>query len=267
MFCKLLDAYKSQKEKKLLEIYLSESNSVLVEILSNPDIRTRYFALMEQVNKFEIMGIVDTELGLRVYVKAGNSPEILPYYLGRENGQYKFLSLEDTLVSSLNVLYGLYYSNHPTNLLTPVDRDEDKTINREDNCPCTENRIQRNNDRDKYGDACDNCPNVTNPLQKDSDADGAGDACDNCPGLYNPRQYDPDEDKLGALCDNCPETANKDQMDKDNDNIGDACDNCPDLPNNEQTDGDNDGYGDACDSCPGIANKDQSLNCEQLQQQ
>jgi hypothetical protein len=267
MFCNLLDVYKSQKEKKLLEIYASDSRTVLEEILENPTVRERFFQIMGQIDKFEIMCIIDAELGLCLYVKAGDNPEILPYYMGKENGEYKFLSLEDTLASSLNVLYGLYYSDIPSDLLTPIDRDGDKTINRKDNCPCTENRLQRNSDNDKYGDACDNCPNVTNPLQSDTDFDRAGDACDNCPDLYNPDQYDPDNDKLGAKCDNCPEVANKDQIDTDNDKVGDACDNCPKLPNTEQLDSDNDGVGDGCDSCPSIPNKDQSLNCEQLKKQ
>lgn len=266
LFCELLDVYKSAKEKKLQKIYSKESLTTINEILSSPEIKERYFKMVKNIKSIEVIGIIEAELGICSFVIIDEAPEIIPYYMKKENGTLKFLATTDTLNSSHNVLYGLYY-NSPHSLLINEDLDKDKTINRKDNCPCTENRLQRNSDKDELGDACDNCPKVTNPQQSDADMDEVGDVCDNCPDLYNPDQYDPDKDKLGAKCDNCPEVANKNQIDTDNDNVGDACDNCPNLPNTDQKDSDSDGIGDVCDSCPSLPNKDQSLDCQQVKKQ
>lgn len=265
MLCELLDVYRSRKKQKLFELYTAASAKYFQTLFAKEGIEERFFELTQKINRFEVICILETDLGIKLFLKVGSGDEPVPYFLKKEGNKLKFLSVKDSLVSSTNLLHGFYHLN-PEDLFIKEDLDGDKTINRKDNCPCTANKLQRNSDKDAFGDACDNCPKTTNPLQSDADADGVGDACDNCPEWPNPDQYDPDKDKIGSKCDNCPEIANKDQIDTDKDNIGDACDNCPRLPNTEQNDRDKDGVGDACDSCPSIPNKDQNLNCDQLKE-
>jgi len=61
-------------------------------------------------------------------------------------------------------------------------------------------------DKDEDGsvDCEDNCPDDYNPQQFDCDGDETGDLCD-------PDLIDPDGDGVDAACDNCPDVANPDQ--------------------------------------------------------
>ncbi|MFB6263326.1 MAG: VWA domain-containing protein [Bradymonadaceae bacterium] len=110
------------------------------------------------------------------------------------------------------------------------DRDDDRALNFEDNCPET-----------------------TNPEQADGDDDGVGDPCDNCPSVANTDQTPADEGDGGAACDEPGETYDPDR-DSDGDSTPDADDTCPNTKNPGQSDSDGDGVGDSCDNCPSTAN-------------
>jgi len=58
------------------------------------------------------------------------------------------------------------------------DRDNDGTVDEEDNCPDVANAVQGDGDGDGIGDLCDNCLMDVNQDQADRDNDGVGDACD-----------------------------------------------------------------------------------------
>ena len=66
------------------------------------------------------------------------------------------------------------------------DKDEDGTVDCEDNCPDDYNPQQYDCDGDNTGDACD--PDVIDP-----DGDGVDTACDNCPDVANPDQENSEE--------------------------------------------------------------------------
>ena len=128
------------------------------------------------------------------------------------------------------------------------DKDKDKIIDSQDNCPLKANPDQKDSDDDGVWDACDNCPSVDNPNQKDENKNGKWDMCedidkdgfvgyqDNCPYISNPKQEDQDNDGIWNVCedddhdgiifakDNCPYDYNPDQKDTDKDGIWDKCD-------------------------------------------
>ncbi|MBK8807415.1 MAG: thrombospondin type 3 repeat-containing protein [Bacteroidales bacterium] len=262
-FCELIDVYKSAKENKLLSIYTSESAQVFAKIFEKIEAKERFFAVSKTVNQFEIEAILETDYGMKVFVKLNDNSKSLPYYLKLENGEYKFYATHDSLVSSVNVLLGFYFLK-ANEIQVAGDIDKDGKFNRIDNCPCTKNVLQKNSDSDKFGDECDNCPLVGNNSQEDSDKDGVGDKCDNCISSTNPDQLNNDGDLFGNKCDNCPEMKNDDQKDTDNDKVGDVCDNCKEISNTNQKDTDADGFGDACDTCPDKPNKDQKIDCNKI---
>ena len=126
-------------------------------------------------------------------------------------------------------------------------------------------------DHDKILESEDNCPKISNPLQEDSDNDWIWDACDNCKAIKNSKQIDLDKNNVGDMCedsdndghiwykDNCMYISNSTQEDTDNNWIGNFCedkdgddilqinDNCPFDFNKDQTDIDKDGKWDICD--------------------
>ena len=59
-----------------------------------------------------------------------------------------------------------------------IDRDGDRIIKENDNCPDSFNPDQSDADDDGSGDACDNCLPSKNPDQVDTDSDGLGNRCD-----------------------------------------------------------------------------------------
>jgi len=86
-------------------------------------------------------------------------------------------------------------------------------------------------DNDKVVDKADNCPTVSNPEQGDKDGDGRGDSCDPCPDVAG--VDDRDLDCVADASDNCPSLSNRNQADRDKDGLGDVCDDCPADPTNE----------------------------------
>lgn len=262
-FCELIDVYKSKNRRKLLGLYSDESREKIESFLSNDSISDLFFESTSKYTEFEIIGMFESELGLKVYAIPVGLGKTVPYYMDVNGSEAIFKAVADTFVHSTNIMLGFYFMDVAT-ITTQFDADADGTENRIDNCPCTKNPLQKNSDRDKFGDKCDNCAKKFNPLQTDMDMDDVGDVCDNCPSIGNEDQKDSDGDSLGDICDNCPNISNKIQKDKDADSIGDVCDNCPDAMNPTQADKDNDGIGDACDTCPDIANPDQKDNCDQL---
>ena len=153
------------------------------------------------------------------------------------------------------------------------DYDGDGFDNNADNCPCTYNDTQLDDDGDMVGDidygsgndGCDNCLGIYNERtvdingdgtvdfedgdlgQLDSDFDGVGDACETSPA--DPcGSTDTDADGVYVLCDNCPSVYNPSQLNSDGDSYGDACDNCSSDTNEDQADTDGDGIGDVCDT-------------------
>jgi hypothetical protein len=126
-----------------------------------------------------------------------------------------------------NQLYGLDETVGPP----PLDSDNDKITDEDDNCVLVPNVDQANADDDTFGDACDPCPMGTQS-GIDVDADGIDDSCDAC--ALGPN-HDEDGDGLYDACDNCPGDANHsekdDQRDEDSDGVGDACDPTNKLPN------------------------------------
>ncbi len=100
-------------------------------------------------------------------------------------------------------------------------------------------------DSDRILDADDNCPNIANAGQWDKDKDGLGNECDDDidgdgfthvvelsegTKAWDKNSFptvdtapDSDEDGIADNKDNCPETANTAQTDTDNNGIGDAC--------------------------------------------
>lgn len=111
------------------------------------------------------------------------------------------------------------------------DHDWDGVKNKDDNCPRTYNKDQKDEeDGDGIGNACD----------KNDDNDERPDRIDNCATKANVDQYDQDHDGIGDPCD----------PDNDNDRVPDDEDNCPAVANNDQRDRDGDELGDACDACP-----------------
>lgn len=139
------------------------------------------------------------------------------------------------------------------------DYDGDGDRNRLDNCPCSFNPTQRDDDEDGVGDTyssengCDNCPDIFNPQTSDMDnnADGIIGLASNVPPYSrgfidgDVRQTDTDGDGYGDLCD--VEENPCGDLDNDLDGVHDYCDNCEYDKNYDQTDTDGDGYGDACD--------------------
>jgi len=109
-----------------------------------------------------------------------------------------------------------------------TDLDEDKILDKSDNCQTIPNPTQENNDQDKLGDACDN----------DDDNDNVADTLDNCQFISNLNQNDLDKDKLGDACDN----------DDDNDGVNDDIDNCKSIENPDQKNFDLDSEGTLCDA-------------------
>jgi len=126
-------------------------------------------------------------------------------------------------------------------------------------------------DNDKVLESDDNCPKTSNPLQEDSDNDGIWDACDNCKAIKNSKQMDLNKNSIWDMCedsdndghiwykDNCLYISNSNQEDTDNNGIGNFCedkdwdnilqinDNCPYDFNRDQTDIDKDWKWDICD--------------------
>ncbi|RKZ61963.1 MAG: hypothetical protein DRQ44_11395 [Gammaproteobacteria bacterium] len=84
-----------------------------------------------------------------------------------------------------------------------ADRDEDSTMDYDDNCPANYNPGQEDDDVNGIGNVCE---------PPDFDADGIEDALDNCPLIANVSQLDTDNDGAGDHCD----------ADDDNDGLTDA---------------------------------------------
>lgn len=131
------------------------------------------------------------------------------------------------------------------------DYDRDGIANALDNCPCSYNPTQTDDDGDGVGESnpdllengCDNCPTLANPADLDNNSDGNFDPLDS-----DYRQSDTDRDGVGDACDmvenECGDT------DTDGDGVFDLCDNCITIANFDQTDSDGDGVGDACEANP-----------------
>jgi hypothetical protein len=62
------------------------------------------------------------------------------------------------------------------------DRDGDRVVNADDNCPDVANADQVDEDGDRIGDHCDLCPQLPGSSTADGDGDAIGDACDPNPG-------------------------------------------------------------------------------------
>lgn len=86
-------------------------------------------------------------------------------------------------------------------------------------------RLGADRDEDGTMDYDDNCPVNYNPGQEDDDINGVGNACE-------PPDFD--TDGIQDALDNCPLDANASQLDSDNDGAGDVCD--PDDDNDGLTD-------------------------------
>jgi len=128
------------------------------------------------------------------------------------------------------------------------DKDWDKIIDSEDNCPSISNPNQEDFDKDWVWDVCDNCKNIQNTNQLDENKNWVWDICE-----------DSDNDWIMWIEDNCINIANPDQKDSDNDWVWDICedddgdkilaknDNCPFNYNPDQKDTDKDWIWDVCD--------------------
>jgi hypothetical protein len=66
----------------------------------------------------------------------------------------------------------------PVAVINTGDADEDGVLDRNDNCPQTDNPDQADSDGDGAGDVCDNCTVEPNPTQCDTNSDGFGNHCD-----------------------------------------------------------------------------------------
>jgi hypothetical protein len=66
----------------------------------------------------------------------------------------------------------------PVAVINTGDADEDGVLDRNDNCPQTDNPGQADGDGDGVGDVCDNCTAEPNPTQCDTNDDGFGNHCD-----------------------------------------------------------------------------------------
>ena len=122
-----------------------------------------------------------------------------------------------------------------------ADRDGDKIIDSEDQCPDIAGLL-----------AFNGCP--------DSDGDGISDQTDACPDLAGTKEFrgcpDTDGDGFSDIDDDCPDQPGTDNgcppADSDGDGVVDAIDKCPQIKGTVKgcPDSDDDGVADVEDKCP-----------------